>query len=90
DPLGLISPLFVPIERLFQDLYKYKYKLAGTTLDEEVSLSVTRSLVLSRLITRVRSALLPLVKITEIFLLDRFHYDYSLDKGGGQRIQAIR
>ena len=48
------------------------------------------SLVLSRLITRVRSALLPLVKITEIFLLDRFHYDSSLDKGGGQRIQAIR
>ena len=48
------------------------------------------SLVLSRLITRVRSALLPLVKITEIFLLDRFHYDSSLVKGGGQRIQAIR
>ena len=40
------------------------------------------SLILSRLITRVRSALLPLVKITEIFLLDRFHYDSSLDKGG--------
>ena len=154
DPLGLISPLFVPIERLFQDLYKLKIGW-DDSLDEEVSLRYSQwlsdlsklnlsqsndsvislqlhgfgdgsevayaaavylrvetsqgvyvyllmnklrvvplskqtisrtellaSLILSRLITRVRSALLPLVKITEIFLLDRFHYDSSLDKGG--------
>ena len=37
DPLGLISPLFVPIERLFQDLYKLKIGW-DDSLDEEVSL----------------------------------------------------
>ena len=46
------------------------------------------SLILSKLITRVHSALLPLVKINEIFCWTD-STDSSLDKGGGQRIQAI-
>ena len=46
------------------------------------------SLILSKLITQVRSALLPLVKINEIFCWTD-STDSSLDKGGGQRIQAI-
>ena len=47
------------------------------------------SLILSKLITRVHSALLPLVKINEIFCWTD-SIDSSMDKGGGgQRIQAI-
>ena len=46
------------------------------------------SLILSKLITRVHSALVPVVKINEIFCWTDFT-DSSLDKGGGQRIQAI-